>query len=158
MRWLVQPSPAARARAPVALFLVFAALALAGLAVQRLQAGGLSPVEVETFYRGVEGSEPLSAAALWEEVHVGAFVYGFVLFMLASLAAVAPRLDGVRAVLVGAAFAATLADLFAPFAIVARPDLGGLRVATFAAATGAMWALLAAVAVERVRTGRDARA
>jgi hypothetical protein len=158
MRWLVQPSAAVRARAPVALFLVFAALALAGLAVQRLQAGGLSPVEVEAFYRGVEGSEPLSAAALWEEVHVGAFVYGFVLFMLASLAAVAPRLYGVRASLVGVAFAATLADLFAPFAIVARPDLGGLRVATFAAATGAMWALLAAVAVERVRVGRDARA
>lgn len=158
MRWLVQPSANGRARPPVALFLVFAALALAGLAAQRLHAGGLSPAEVEAFYRGVEGAEPLSASALWEEVHVGAFVYGFVLFMLASLAAVAPRLDGVRTPLVIAAFVSTLADLFAPFAIVARAELGMIRVVTFVAASGAMWALLLAVAAAQVTAWRDARA
>jgi hypothetical protein len=158
MRWLVQPAAGARARPPIALFLVFAALALAGLAAQRLGTGGLSPGDVETFYRGVEGGEPLAAAALWEEVHVGAFVYGFVLFVLASLASVAPRLDGVRSALVGAAFVATLADLFAPFAVAARPGLGALRVATFAAASAAMWALLAAVAVAQARGGRIAGA
>jgi hypothetical protein len=158
MRWLVQPIAGARARPPVALFLVFAALALAGLAAQRLGAGGLSPSDVEAVYRGVDGGEPLSGAALWEEVHVGAFVYGFVLFVLASLAAVAPSLDGIRSLLVGAAFAATLADLFAPFAVAARPGLGALRVATFAAASAAMWALLAAVAIAQARGGRVAGA
>ncbi|WP_242346189.1 hypothetical protein [Anaeromyxobacter terrae] len=158
MRWLVQPAAGARARPPVALFLVFAGLALAGLAVQRLQAGGLSAAGVEAFYRGAEGGEPLSAAALWEEVHVGAFVYGFVLFMLSALAAVAPRLDGVRGALVLTALAATLADLFAPFAVSARPGLGALRVATSVLASAAMWALLAAVAVSQLRAWRDARA
>ncbi len=158
MRWLVQPAAGSRARPPVALFLVFAALALAGLAAQRLQAGGLAPADVEAFYRGAEGGEPLSAAALWEEVHVGAFVYGFVLFMLAALAAVSPRLDGVRGPLVRAAFAATLADLFAPFVVAARPGLGALRVATSVLASAAMWALLVAVAVGQARGGRNARA
>lgn len=158
MRWLVQPSAMVRARPPIAIFLVSAALALAGFALQRLLAGGISPAEVEAFYRGAEGAEPLSAAALWEEVHVGAFVYGFVLFMLASLAAVAPILDGVRGPLVGVAFATTLADLFAPFAVAARGELGVLRVATFVAASAAMWALLGAVTLAQLRARRTDRA
>jgi hypothetical protein len=158
MRWLVQPSTTGRVRPPIAIFLVSAALALAAFAVQRLLAGGLSPTEVEAFYRGAEGAEPLSAAALWEEVHVGSFVYGFVLFVLASLAAVAPRLDGLRGALVGVAFVATLADLFAPFAVAARADLGALRVATFVAASAAMWALLGAVTLAQVHARRADRA
>ena len=73
MRFLVQPALAPRARAPVRVFLVFAALALAGLAVQRALAGGLSPAGVEAHYLGLVEGEGLPAAALWEEVHANAF-------------------------------------------------------------------------------------
>jgi hypothetical protein len=157
MRFLVQPAAAPRARAPVRIFLVFAALALAGFAVQRLLAGGLSAAEVEAYYLGAAGGDPLPAAALWEEVHANAFLYGFVLFMLGALLAVcAPRRT--CAALLGAAFVATLADLLAPFVIAAVHGAGALRVATFVAATGTLAALFVVVAARFARGGGDARA
>lgn len=156
MRFLVHPAAAPRARPPVRIFLAFAALALAGFAAQRVLAGGLSAARVEAFYLGGGGGEALSAAAIWEEVHAGAFVYGFVLFMLASLAALCPLSPRVRAALVGATFVTTMADLFAPFAI---PALGGLlRVATFVLAAGSIATLLTVVAVSFGRGGGDPRA
>lgn len=159
MRFLVQPAPAAaRTRAPVRIFLVFAALALAGFAVQRLLAGGLSAAEVEAYYLGAAGGEPLPAAALWEEVHAGAFLYGFVLFMLGALLAVCPLPRRTCTALLGTAFVATLADLLAPFAIAAAGGAGGLRVATFLSATATLAALLVAVAVGFARARGDARA
>ncbi|HYG67218.1 MAG TPA: hypothetical protein VD838_06150, partial [Anaeromyxobacteraceae bacterium] len=74
MRFLVQPTPAlaARARPPVRVFVLFAALALAGLAAQRIHAGGLSAAAVEAQYLGVTPEDALPAAAVWEELHVGA--------------------------------------------------------------------------------------
>jgi hypothetical protein len=158
MRFLVQPAAAPRARAPVRIFLVFAALALVGFAVQRLLAGGLSAAEVEAYYLGAGGGEPLPAAALWEEVHAGAFLYGFVLFMLGALLAVCPLSRRTCAALLGAAFVATLADLLAPFVIAAVDGGGALRVATFLAATAALAALFVAVAGAFPRGGGDARA
>ncbi len=156
MRFLVQPAAAQRARPPVRIFLAFAALALAGFAAQRVLAGGLSPAGVEAFYLGGGGSEALSAAAIWEEIHAGSFVYGFVLFMLASLAASCPVPPRLRAALVGAAFATTMADLFAPFAV---PALGGaVRVATFLSASLSVAILFSVVAVSFGRGGGDARA
>jgi hypothetical protein len=153
MRFLVAPSASnPRGRAPVRLFLAFAALALAGWAVQRVRGGGLSPGEVEAYYLGV-GGEPLGAAALWEEVHVGAFVHGFVLFMLGSLLAVSPVSPRVRRWVFGTAAAAALADLFAPFAVVALSGAGALRVVTFAVAAPASAALLAVVAARFGREG-----
>ncbi len=146
MNTFVQPWAAPRARLPVRTFLAFAALALLAFGVQRALAGGLSPAEVEAHYLGAAEGEALSAVALWEEVHAGAFVYGFVLFMLASLAAVSPMAARVRTRLVAAAFAATLADLFSPFAVAATGD-GTVRVATFVLASAALAALLAVVAV-----------
>jgi hypothetical protein len=141
-------------RAPVRVFLAFAALAVAGWAVQRIRTGGLSAPEVEAHYLGV-GGEPLGAAALWEEVHMGAFVLGFVLFMLGALLAVSPVPDRVRSWLVGGAAAAALADLFAPFAVVALGRGGGLRVATFALALATTAALFAVVALRFGAEGRD---
>lgn len=156
MRFFVQPAAAPRARPPVRIFLAFAALALAGFAAQRVLAGGLSPSAVEGFYLGEGGGEALAAAAIWEEVHAGAFLYGFVLFMLASLAAFCPVPTRLRAALTGAAFATTLADLFAPFAV---PALGGaIRVATFLLASLSVATLLAVVAVSFGRGGGDVRA
>lgn len=153
MRFLVAPSASnPRSRAPVRLFLAFAALALAGWAVQRVRGGGLSPGEVEAYYLGV-GGEPLGAAALWEEVHVGAFVHGFVLFMLGALLAVSPVPARLRTAVFGLAAAAALADLFAPFAVVALSGAGAIRVATFAVASLASAVLLAVVAL---RFGREA--
>jgi hypothetical protein len=147
MRVLVQPGLAARAKPPVRVFLLFAALALAAYALGRVHQGGLSPAGVEAFYLGPDASEPLAAVALWEEVHVGAFVYGFVLFMLGSLLAVSPAPALFRRDLFGLAVAAALADLFAPFAVVAAGGGGALRVATFALATLATAALLVAALV-----------
>lgn len=157
MRVLVQPNLAGRAKPPVRVFLLFAALALAGFALQRVHAGGLSPSDVEAFYLGAEAQEPLSAAALWEEVHVGAFVYGLVLFMLGSLLAVSQAPDLVRRGLFVAAVVAALADLFAPFAIVAWGGGGRLRVATFVAALLAVTALLVAAAALFGRAARPAK-
>jgi hypothetical protein len=155
VRFLVYPAAAPRARPPVRAFLVFAALVLAGFAAQRAFAGGLSPAGVEVFYFGPGGDEPLAAVALWEELHVGAFVYGFLLFMLGSLAAVAPAPPGLRRVLFGGAFAATLADLAAPFVIASTHGAGLLRVGTFVVAMAFMAGLLALVAVSSVRGRSD---
>ncbi|GAO03460.1 hypothetical protein [Anaeromyxobacter sp. PSR-1] len=158
MRFLVQPTPdaLARARPPVRAFLVFAALALAGVAVQRAAAGGFTAAGVLDQY--LAGGDPLPAAALWEEVHVGAFLYGFVLLMAGSLLAVCPVPARLRSALVGLAFAAALADLFAPFAVIRLGGAGGLRVATSIAALGSLGALLAVVAATYGRPGRRAGA
>jgi hypothetical protein len=153
MRFLVLPRAAARARPPVRVFLAFAALVLVALAAQRVLAGGLSPAEIEAHYLGASPGEALPAAALWEEVHAGAFVYGFVLFMLGSLAVLCPVSARVRNALLAVAFGATLADLFAPFAIVGLGRGGALRVATFAVATLSVAALLAVVALSFGRGG-----
>lgn len=158
MRFLVQPAAASRAQPPVRIFLVFAALAIAGFAAQRALGGGLVPARVEAFYLGGGEGEALSAVALWEEVHTGAFVYGFVLFVLASLLAFCPVPPRVRGWLVGTAFVATLADLFAPFLIVATRAGGALRVVTFVGATGSLVALLVVVAARFGREGGDGRA
>lgn len=153
MRSLVQPAANPRARAPVRIFLAFAALALAGWAVQRVRAGGLSPVEIETYYLGADGV-PLAAAALWEEVHTAAFVHGFVLFMLGSLLAASPAAPRRWPALLGAAAAAAFADLFAPFVVVALSGAGALRVVTFGAAAVGSAALLLVAAL---RYGVEAR-
>ena len=158
MRFLVQPAVAPRARAPVRAFLLFAGLALAGFAAQRVLAGGLTPAGVEAFYLGPDGQEPVAAVALWEELHAGAFVYGFVLFMLGALAAASPVSAGLRRALFGGALLATLADLGAPFVVSAAHGAGALRVATFVLAVGFLAALLALAAVGTARMGGQAHA
>jgi hypothetical protein len=155
VRFLVQPAAAARARPPVRIFLVFAFLALLGLAAQRVLAGGLSPAGVEAHYLGAGGSEPLPAAALWEEVHAGAFVYGFVLFMLGSLAVTCPLSARLRTGLLSVAFGSTLADLLAPFALLALGGGGVLRVGTFVLAALSLAVLLGVVAASLGRAGGD---
>jgi hypothetical protein len=135
-------------------FLVFAALLVAGLAAQRGLAGGLTPSGAEAHYLGADGLEPVPAVALWEELHANAFVYGFLLLTLGSLLAVAPVAARWRGALTWAGCAAALADLGAPFAVVAARGLGLLRVAVFAALAGA---LLASIAVSWVSLGRPPR-
>jgi hypothetical protein len=154
MRFLVHPSVAPRARPPVRAFLLFAGLALAGFAAQRALAGGLTPAGVEALYLGPSGDEPVGAVALWEELHVGAFVYGFTLFVLGSLAAVSPVGTRARRALFAAALAATLADLAAPFVVSAAHGAGALRVVTSVLAFGSLAALLAASAVGAAPGGR----
>jgi hypothetical protein len=153
MRFLVRSAGRPRSRAPVRIFLAFAALALAGWAVQRVRAGGLAPGEVEAYYLGLGGGEPVPPAALWEEVHVGAFVLGFTLFTLGALLVVSPVPDRLRTGLLVTAAAAALADLFAPFVVLALGGWGVVRVATFVAAALSSAALLAVVAL---RFGREA--
>ena len=90
MRFLVFSTPEAlsRARPPVRAFLAFAALALVAFAALRVLQGGLTPAGVEARY--LAGGDPMPAVALWEEVHSGAFLYGFLVFTLGSLLAVSP--------------------------------------------------------------------
>ena len=157
MRFLVSGGPEAivRARAPVRVLLVFGALALAALAVQRALQGGLSPGGVEAHY--LAGGQPLPAAALWEEVHAGAFLYGFLLFVLASLLVVSPVPARARSALLAVAFVATIADLLAPFAVIAAGGWGALRVATFVLAVGALAAHVAVAALAFGRNGGNGR-
>jgi hypothetical protein len=158
VRFLVQPTPESlvRARPPVRAFLLFAALALAAIVAQRAMQGGLLPAGVEARYLG--DGEPMPAAAIWEEVHAGAFVYGLLLFMLGSLLAVSPVGPRTRAALLAAGTAAALADLVAPFAIVAAAGAGALRVGTFVAVVAALGAQLGLAAVRFGRPGRRADA
>jgi hypothetical protein len=158
MRFLVQPAAAQRLRPPVRIFLAFAALAVLGLAAQRALGGGLSPAGVERYYLGAGEGEALSAVALWEEVHAGAFVYGFVLFMLGSLLVLCPVAPRLRTALLSAAAVATLADLFAPFAVTLLGAGGALRVVTSLAAWLSLAALLAVAALGFGRGGGESRA
>jgi hypothetical protein len=156
MRFLVAPGEEQleRARPTVRWFLAFALLVVTALAVQRAIAGGFAAEGVRAHYLGADGAEPLAAAALWEEVHVNAFVYGFLLLMLGSLHAVSPLPPRARVLLLAGGGAAALADLFAPFAIVASPGLGALRVATFLATVAL---LLAGIVVGFARFGRPVK-
>jgi hypothetical protein len=156
MRFLASPGPDLldRIRPPVRWFLVFAALLVAGLAAQRLLAGALTPSGAEAHYLGADGREPLPAVALWEELHVNAFVYGFLLLMLGSLLAVAPVAARWRGALLWTSCAAALADLGTPFAVVAAHGLGLLRVAAFCVLAGA---LVVSIAVSWVSLGRPPR-
>jgi hypothetical protein len=156
VRFLVDPSPArlARARAPVRAFLVFAALAVAALLLQRAAGGGLSPAEVELHYLGTGEGDALPRAALWEELHAGAFLYGFVVFMIGSLLSVSRLRPAARAALFYAALVATVADLAAPFLVVGLGGAGGLRVATTLAAA---LALAAGIAAAFAAFGLEAR-
>ena len=156
MRFLLSPGPEMqeRIRPPIRWFLVFAALLVAGLAVRRGLEGGLAPAAVEAHYLGPDGSEPVAAVALWEELHTNAFVYGFLLLVLGSLLAVAPLRTRWRDGLLWTGCAAALADLGSPFAVVAAHGLGSLRVATFAALAAA---LSASIAVAWATLGRSPR-
>lgn len=157
MRFLVSPARDAldRARPPVRWFLVFAALLVVALVAQRGLAGGLSAEGVSRHYLGdPEFPEPLALVALWEEVHVGAFVYGFLLLMLGSLHVVSPISARARALLLWGGAIAALADLAAPFLVVFAGCGGALRVATFAATAGF---LLASIAAAFARFGATVR-
>jgi hypothetical protein len=158
MRFLVQPSPQGldRARPPVRAFLAFAALLLVGWVASRAAHGALSP---EGLLRILEPSpgERLGPLALWEEVHQGAFLYGFLLLTVGSLLVVCPVSTGLRNGLVVAATAAALVDLLAPFLSLAWPGSTGwapLRIAGFGAA---MALLLASIAVAWATYGREPR-
>ncbi len=155
MRFLVSPTREAlsRARPPVRLFLGFSALLLLAVGGQRAAGGELTPAGVFERYLGLgDPADVMPPAALVEELHGGAFVYGFLLLMLGSLLVVSAVGERARRLLTyGAALACAL-DLAAPFAVVWLRGAGGLRVATFVLAAG----LLLASGFVVLRTfGRD---
>ena len=158
MRFLVQPSPAVldRARPPVRAFLAFAVLLLVGWIASRAAHGALTPEGLSRILEPLPG-ERFGPVALWEEVHQGAFLYGFLLLTVGSLLVVCPVSPGVRNVLLAVATAAALVDLLAPFLPVAWPGFPGwapLRIGAFGLA---MAALLAAVVLAWVTFGREPR-
>jgi hypothetical protein len=158
MRFLVQPGPQLvdRARPPVRAFLAFAALLLVGWVASRAAHGALSTEGLVRILEPAPG-ERLGPVALWEEVHQGAFLYGFLLLTVGSLLVLCPISPAVRNGLVGAATAAALVDLLAPFLSLAWPGSTAwapLRIAGFAAA---MAVLLASIAIAWASFGRDAR-
>lgn len=142
MRVMVDPSPAriARARPPVRAFLAFAALALLAHLAQRWSAGLLRPEEVELHYLGAGPGEGLPRAALLEELHAGAFLYGMTLFMVGALLPLCRLGPRARAGLFAAGVAAAAADLAAPFVVVAAGGGGALRVAATLLAGAALLA------------------
>jgi hypothetical protein len=150
VRFLVQPNPAVldRARPPVRAFLAFAALLLVGWAASRAAHGALTPDGLARILEPSPG-ERFGPLALWEEVHQGAFLYGFLLLTVGSLLVVSPVAPGLRNALVGLSTAAALVDLLAPFLGWAE-----LRIGAFALA---MATLLAAVVVAWATFGREAR-
>ncbi len=158
MRFLVQPNPAVvdRARPPVRAFLAFAALLVVGWVASRAAHGALTPDGLLRILEPGPG-ERFGPVALWEEVHQGAFLYGFLLLTVGSLLVVCPVSAGLRNALVGSATAAALVDLLSPFVLLAWPEFTGwaaLRIAGFGVA---MVALLAAVAVAWATFGREPR-
>lgn len=158
MKFLVVRSPEAldRARPPVRAFLLFAALLLFAAVAQRAAQGALTPAGVEALLAPAEG-ERLGSLAVWEAVHAGAFLYGFLLLGLGSLLAVCPLSARLRGTLLAVASGGALADLLAPLIPVAAPGVPGwaaLRLAGFVAAT---LALLASIAVAWISFGRPER-
>ena len=158
MRFLVQPNPAVldRARPPVRGFLAFTFLLLVGWVASRAAHGALSPDGLARILEAGPG-ERLGPVALWEEVHQGAFLYGFLLLTVGSLLVVCPVSPRTRNALLGVATAAALVDLLAPFLHVAWPGLPGwaqLRIGAFGVATAT---LLVAVAVAWATFGREPR-
>lgn len=158
MRFLVQPNPAVldRARPPVRAFLAFSALLVLGWVASRAAHGALTPEGLARILEPTPG-ERFGPVALWEEVHQGAFLYGFLLLTVGSLLVVCPVTVGLRNALVGIATAAALVDLLAPFLSVAWPGLPGwaeLRIVAFGVAA---LTLLAAIAVAWATFGREPR-
>jgi hypothetical protein len=145
MRFLVQPAPDAleRARPPVRAFLAFSVVLLVAMIAHRAVQGGLSPAGLERLLEPAPG-EPLGPLALWEEVHQGAFIYGFLLLTLGSLLAVCPVPAPLRGGLLGVGTAAALVDLLAPFLQLVRagfPGWAALRIGGFLVAAAALLAM-----------------
>lgn len=157
MKFLINPTAESlsRARAPVRVFLGFTAVLLAAAVAQRIVGGGFDPAELELAYRpDGPGRQALNAPLIWEELHQGAFLYGFLLLMLGSLLVICPLAPRVKNVLLWGTFAAVLGDLLAPAAIALGLP-AALRVLTFVAATGM---LAACLAVTWARFGVERRA
>jgi len=158
VRFLVQPTPPVldRARPPVRVFLAFAVLLVVGWVASRAAHGALTPDGLTRILEPSPG-ERLGPLVLWEEVHQGAFVYGFLLLTLGSLLVVCPVTARLRNGLLGVATAAALVDLLAPFLPVAWPGFPGwapLRIGAFGVATAT---LLATVAITWATFGREPR-
>jgi hypothetical protein len=158
VRFLVQPASGAldRARPPVRAFLAFTALLLVGWVASRAAHGALSPSGLALLLEAAPG-ERLGPVALWEEVHQGAFLYGFLFLALGSLLVVCPVSPRTRNALLAVSTAAALVDLGAPFLPLLWPAFPGwaeLRIGGFLVA---MAALLAAAAVAWATFGREPR-
>lgn len=156
MKFLINPTQESlsRARAPIQAFLAFVGVLLFAAVVQRAATGGFDPAGLELSFRpDGAGREALGAPAIWEDIHQGAFIYGFLVLMLGSLLNLCGLTPTARSSLLWAMFVAVLFDLVAPAAIALGAP-GVLRVASFVAATAA---LTACIAVSWVRLGRDRR-
>lgn len=153
MRFLLDGPPTGRGTKGLVLgFLGFCALFLAGFAGGRIAQGGLTAAGVAEHYLGPpEFPEPIAPLALWEEAHANAFFYGFLLLLLGSVAVAGRVAPGPRAALLGFAFAATLADLAAPFGIVWAGMPAAVRVGTLVASQLSLLALASLAALGYAR-------
>ncbi len=148
MRFLLRPAADSleRARPPVRAFLAFSALLVVAAVFQRGIQGGLSPAGLELLFADAQGpGGALSTTVLWEEVHAGAFLDGFLLLTLGSLLAVCPVPPRLRSGLLGAGVASALGDLLLPFLAFRLPGWAALRVGSFALLSASLVAFIVVV-------------
>ena len=158
MKFLVSPTKEslARARPPVRLFLFFTALLLVALGASRAASGELTPAGVFEHYLGTgDVSERMPLTGLLEELHTGAFLYGFLVLMLGSLLVVSPVRDVARRVLTYGGALACVLDLASPFAVM-RWSVAWVRVGSFVLAFGALLAMVVVLSREFARPGEGA--
>jgi hypothetical protein len=161
MKFLLRPDALARARPPVRAFLGFAALLVAATVAQRAVQGGLTPAALALSFADVADGPGgvFGSMAIWEQVHAGAFVYGFLLLTLGSLLVVCPVAGWLRSGLLAVGVAAALGDMLLPFLAARCSWWAVLRVASFALVNAALLISIAVawVALQRAAgAGRDA--
>lgn len=158
MKFLISPTREAlsRARPPVRLFLGFSAVLLLAVGAQRVVAGEYTPAGVFERYLGAgEPGDAMPLAALLEDLHAGAFLYGFLLLMLGALLVVSPVGERARRFLTYGATAACAFDLASPFLVVWLHGASALRLISSALALGLLLANVAVLARAFGRAGPE---
>ena len=148
MRFLVGPGRPAldRMHGLVRMFLGFAALLVVATVAQRWAQGELTEDGLVLLFADAEQpGGALRSAIVWEQLHAGAFLYGFLIFTVGSALAVCPVRPAVRGGLILGAGVAALGDLLLPFGAFRLPHWAALRTASFLAVAGIVLVMIVVV-------------
>jgi hypothetical protein len=116
-----------------------------------------SAVAVEQFFFGApELPEPVSAAFVFENLHTGLFVFGFLFLTLAALVMQTPYRLRVRLGLIASLFAFGLLDSLSGLVLLAvGRDAAALKVAAFCLYQASFFAVISGVAWSLIAPERD---